>query len=167
LENLRQGAPSWKPQDGPALVLGAGGAARAVIVALQDAGVPKIFLANRTMDRTLKLIADIPGPQPVQWQDRSQALANANLVVNTTLLGQTGQPTLEIDLSALPKSALVTDIVYAPLETDLLRQAKERGNLTVDGLGMLLWQAVPGFEAWFGQRPEVTPELRAFVLGTS
>ncbi len=167
LQNLRTGAPHWDPKDGSAVVLGAGGAARAVIAALQEAGVPDIYLANRTLERTKALIADIPGPKAVAWEERARVLNGASLLVNTTLLGQTGQPPLEINLSVLPKAAIVTDIVYAPLETDLLRRAKERGNVVVDGLGMLLWQAVPGFEVWFGQRPEVTPELRAFVLENS
>jgi len=167
MENLRRSAPDWNPAAGPAVVLGAGGAARAVIVALLDAGVPAILLANRTVSRAETVIAAIPGPVSVAWRDRSQALADANLLVNTTILGQTGQPPLDIDLAKLPKQALVTDIVYAPLETGLLHQAKLRGNRTVDGLGMLLWQAVPGFEAWFKHKPEVTADLRSYVLGDS
>ena len=167
LENLRQGAPDWNPNSGPALVLGAGGAARAVIVALQDAGVSEIFVANRSPERTEALIHDIPGPKPISWDKRHGALNGAELLVNTTILGQTGQPSLDLDLTQLSPSAVVTDIVYAPLETDLLKAARQRGNAVVDGLGMLLWQAVPGFEAWFGTRPSVTPQLRTFVLGDS
>ena len=166
LENLRRGAQHWQPAQGPAVVLGAGGAARAVIVALQDAGVPHIRVVNRSPDRTAALIRDIPGPQAVPWDRRNQALDGAALLVNTTLLGQTGQPPLDIDLSALPVSAVVNDIVYVPLETPLLAAARARGNAVVDGLGMLLWQAAPGFAAWFGTEPVVTPELRHFVLGT-
>jgi shikimate dehydrogenase len=165
LENLRQGAPTWRPQAGPAVVLGAGGAARAVVAALVDAGVPEIRLLNRGLARAEQLAADIGGPvRPLDWQARAAALDGAALLVNTTILGMTGQPPLEIDLAALPVAAVVNDIVYAPLLTELLAGAAARGNPIVDGIGMLLWQAVPGFEAWFGVRPEVTAELRAFVL---
>lgn len=167
LENLRRGAESWHPAAGPAVVLGAGGAARAVIVALQDAGVPEIRVANRSPARTQALLDDIHGPIAIEWSKRNDALDGAALLVNTTLLGQTGQPPLEICLDALPQTAVVNDIVYVPLETELLRAARGRGNVGVDGLGMLLWQAVPGFHAWFGIRPEVTPALRHYVLGDS
>ena len=167
IQNLLQGAPGWNPQSGPAVVLGAGGAARAVVVALQEAGVPEIFLVNRSAERCAALIGDIPGPVAVPWEDRHKILAGASLLVNTTILGQTGQPPLQLDLGKLPKSAIINDIVYAPLETELLRAGQDRGNRTVDGLGMLLWQAVAGFAEWFGQTPEVTPELRRFVLDQS
>jgi shikimate dehydrogenase len=166
IENLRHGAPHWKPAAGPAVVLGAGGAARAVCAALVDAGVPEIRLVNRSAARAEQVAADIGGHFTVRgWHDAGAALDCANLLVNTTTLGMTGQPRLELDLSALPVHAVVNDIVYAPLMTDLLVAAAARGNKVVDGLGMLLWQAVPGFEAWFGLRPEVTPALRGFVLG--
>lgn len=165
LENLRHGAPQWNPAEA-ATVLGAGGAARAVCAALVDAGVPEIRLANRSAARAEQLAADIGGRfTVVEWDKRADALAGAGLLVNTTTLGMTGQPPLDLDLSALPLHAVVNDIVYAPLMTELLVAAAARGNRAVDGLGMLLWQAVPGFEAWFGTRPEVTPALRAFVLG--
>ncbi|MGE5503643.1 MAG: shikimate dehydrogenase [Actinomycetota bacterium] len=165
LENLRRGAPGWDAAAAPAVVIGAGGAARAVCAALQDAGIPEIRLANRTPDRALALAAELGAPvRPVAWSERAAALDGAGLVVNTTTLGMTGQPPLDLDLSALASCAVVNDIVYAPLETDLLARARARGNPVVDGLGMLLWQAVPGFEAWFGLRPEVTDELRRFVL---
>ena len=167
LENLKQGAPTWSPSQGPAVILGAGGAARAVIVALLDAGVTEIRVVNRSPDRTRHLLADIPGPQAVPWEQRHAALAGAALLVNTTLLGQSGQPALDLDLTDLPRDAVVNDIVYVPLLTDLLKRAEGRGNIVVDGLGMLLWQAVAGFEAWFGIRPEVTPQLRRHVLGES
>ena len=167
LENLKQGAPTWSPSQGPAVILGAGGAARAVIVALLDAGVTEIRVVNRSPDRTRHLLADIPGPQAVPWEQRHAALAGAALLVNTTLLGQSGQPALDLDLTDLPRDAVVNDIVYVPLLTDLLKRAESRGNIVVDGLGMLLWQAVAGFEAWFGIRPEVTPHLRRHVLGES
>lgn len=166
LENLRRGCPSWRAGDGPAVVVGAGGAARAVCVALIDAGIPEIRLINRTPARAEALAGEIGGPIRVAlWADRAVALDGAGLLVNTTTLGMAGQPPLELALDALPPRALVNDIVYVPLETDLLARARLRGNPVVDGLGMLLWQAVPGFEAWFGVRPEVTPELREFVLG--
>ncbi|MEW5728347.1 MAG: shikimate dehydrogenase [Pseudomonadota bacterium] len=165
LENLRRGAPGWRPEAGPAVVLGAGGAARAVVAALADAGVPAIRVVNRSVERAERLGAEIGGPVRVEpWERRAAALDGAALLVNTTTLGMTGQPALDIDLAALPDGAVVNDIVYAPLETDLLKAAKARGAAAVDGLGMLLWQGVPGFEAWFGVRPEVTDELRAFVL---
>lgn len=165
LENLRQGAPNWTPASGPAVVLGAGGAARAVCVSLLDAGAPSIRLANRTRGRCEALAAELGGPIEVcEWPVTASALEDAALLVNTTSLGMTGQPPLEVDLSPLPVGALVTDIVYSPLETDLLRSARRRGNPVVDGLGMLLHQARSGFAAWFGVWPEVTEELRAFVL---
>ncbi len=167
LENLRQGAPVWDPAAGPALILGAGGAARAVAVALLDAGVPEVRLANRTAARAEALAADLGGAvAAVPWAARGAALDGVAVLANTTSLGMTGQPPLDLDLDALPAGALVTDIVYAPLETDLLGRARSRGNPAVDGLGMLLHQARPGFEAWFGVAPEVTAELRAFVLAT-
>ena len=166
IENLRQTAPEWRAKAGPAVVLGAGGAARAVVHALREAGAPDIRLANRTKDRAASLARDFaPGVSVVEWRNRAAALQDANLLVNTTSLGMAGQEPLDLALDALPASALVNDIVYAPLETALLRDARARGNRTVDGLGMLLHQARPGFAAWFGVTPEVTPALRAFVLG--
>ncbi|MDO8607575.1 MAG: shikimate dehydrogenase [Phaeospirillum sp.] len=165
LENLRCGCPAWSPSAGPAVVLGAGGAARAVVAALSEAGLPEIRLLNRGRGRAEQLAMDLGGPIAVHdWSERADALAGAGLLVNTTTLGMTGQSGLELDLSALPVTALVNDIVYVPLETDLLARARRRGNPVVDGLGMLLWQAVPGFEAWFGARPGVTDALRDFVL---
>jgi shikimate dehydrogenase len=164
LENLRRGAPGWVPASGPAVVVGAGGAARAVCVALQDAGVTEIRLVNRTEERAQALADALGTGMVVPWAERAVALAGAALLVNTTPLGMTGQPPLDLDLTALPPTAVVNDIVYAPLETDLLARARARGNVVVDGLGMLLWQAVPAFEAWFGQRPAVTEELRRYVL---
>ncbi len=170
LENLRQGAPTWDPAAGPALILGAGGAARAVAVALLDAGAPELRLANRTAARAEALAQELGAEElggqatAVPWEARGAALGDLALLVNTTSLGMTGQPPLDLDLGPLPPGAVVTDIVYAPLETDLLARARARGNPAVDGLGMLLHQARPGFEAWFGIAPEVTAELRAFVL---
>ncbi|MAN79246.1 MAG: shikimate dehydrogenase [Rhodospirillaceae bacterium] len=165
LENLKGSAPGWVAGQGPAVVLGAGGAARAVIVALMDAGTPQIRLVNRTRARADRLAEDLGGPVTVHdWDDRAAILADADLLVNTTTLGMTGKDPLEISLDALPTTALVNDIVYAPLETGLLAAARARGNAVVDGLGMLLHQARPGFEAWFGQVPQVTPDLRARIL---
>jgi shikimate dehydrogenase len=165
MENLRQGAPHWHAAHKPALVLGAGGAARAVCVALLDAGVPEIYLVNRTPERAKTLAGDL-GEQviAVAWEAHASAMAEAALVVNTTTLGMKGQPETELDLSKLPRSAVVTDIVYAPLETPLLAAARARGNTVVDGLGMLIHQARPGFEAWFGVAPEATAELRAYLV---
>lgn len=164
MQNLLETHPaSLGTLNRPAVVLGAGGAARAVIAALADAGVPEIQLVNRSLERAEKLAADIGGPIRVQQWDRLD-LAGAGLLVNTTSLGMSGQPPLDIDLSDLPQDAVVNDIVYVPLLTDLLLRAQARGNPVVDGLGMLLWQAVRGFSLWFGQQPEVTADLRDFVL---
>ena len=171
MTHLAQEAPDWNKGQRPVLVLGAGGAARAILRGLIEAGASKILLANRTEGRA-KALAEGFGKrvQVIAWEDRNQALAGCGLLVNATSFGMTGKPPLPIDLSALPDDATVADIVYSPLETPLLAAAKARGNRTVDGLGMLLHQAVPGFERWFGVRPEVTPELRAHVaahLGAS
>ncbi len=168
LENLKAGAPGWRADRGPAVVIGAGGAARAVAVALADAGAPELRIANRTAARAQELAAAFGAAAlAVPWQEREGALDGAALVVNTTILGMTGAPPLELELELLPREALVTDIVYSPLETPLLAAAAARGNAVVDGLGMLLHQARPGFAAWFGVEPEVTPELRAFVLAAA
>lgn len=165
LNNLRQGAPDWAPAAAPAVVLGAGGAARAVVLALLDAGVPAVRLVNRTVAKADAIAAQLGGPITAHpWGTWDAVLPEAGLLVNTTSLGMEGQPPLQIDLDPLPVPALVNDIVYQPLQTPLLAAAQARGNPTVDGIGMLLHQAVPGFEAWFGVRPEVSDELRAFVL---
>jgi shikimate dehydrogenase len=147
------------------VVLGAGGAARAVVVALADAGAPAIRLINRTREKAEALRELAPDVmQVVDWEARESALSGAGLLVNTTSLGMVGQPPLTIDLERLPREALVYDIVYRPLETDLLAMARARGNKVVEGLGMLLFQARPGFRLWFGCEPEVTDELRRIVL---
>lgn len=165
IENLTQGAPDWQPAQAPAVVLGAGGASRAVVVALLDAGVPQVRLLNRSRDRAEALAAAFGAAVVVSdWAHRAEVLAGAGLLVNTTTLGMTGQPPLDISLDALPASAVVTDIVYAPLMTPLLVAAQQRGLAVVDGLGMLLHQARPGFAAWFGRDPEVDADLRAHVL---
>ena len=166
IDNLRLSDPSWDPAAGPAVVLGAGGAARVVLYGLIRAGVPKILVANRTLERARDLARDFaPHVEAIAFSDAADALADCALLVNTTSLGMTGQPPLDLKLDALPADALVTDIVYAPLVTPLLDGAMKRGNRTVDGLGMLLHQAVPGFEAWFGIRPDVTQALRDIILG--
>lgn len=163
--NLREGAPDWNAGAGPAVLLGAGGVARAAGVALLDAGVPEIRIVNRTRSRAEKLAQELGDRAKVSlWVDRARVLADAALLVNATLLGMDGQAALDLDLTALPKGAVVTDTVYTPLNTPLLRKAAERGNVAVDGIGMLLYQARRGFAAWYGVDPEVTAELRAFVL---
>jgi shikimate dehydrogenase len=165
IENMRQNAPNWDPGSGPALVLGAGGAARAIISALLSAGVTELRLANRTRQRA-ELLADQFGAKVhvVDWLRASDAVDGATTIVNTTSLGMQGQPDLMINLSAAPKTAVVTDLVYTPLNTPFLETAAALGLHTVDGLGMLLHQGVPGFELWFGTRPEVDESLRMAIL---
>jgi shikimate dehydrogenase len=167
IESLREARPGWRADAGPAVVVGAGGAVRAIVAALQDAGVPEIRIANRTRARAESLASDLGGAAVVDWQDRAPALEGAALLVNGTTQGMSGEPALDLDLARLPATALVADIVYVPLVTPLLAAAAARGNPTVDGLGMLLHQARPGFARWFGQVPQVSPELRRFVLGTT
>ncbi|MEM1277296.1 MAG: shikimate dehydrogenase [Pseudomonadota bacterium] len=165
LENLKKGAPAWKSDTSPTVVLGAGGAARAVIHALLADGVSNLRLLNRSAEKAQALANDLPGPiDVIPWADRSEALEGAGLLVNATSLGMTGKPPLEISLGALPKTAIVTDLVYAPLETDLLAQARANANPIVDGLGMLLHQARPAFHAWFGIDPVVDAALREICL---
>jgi len=165
MNNLRQEAPHWQPQSGPAVVLGAGGAARAIVSALLDAGVPEVRIANRTRTRAETLRSDFgTRVQVVDWTQVHLRLDDAATVVNTTALGMVGKPELRIPLDHLNPHALATDIVYTPLWTPFLNAAAARGCTTVDGLGMLLHQAVPGFERWFGQRPVVDAETRAAVM---
>ena len=165
IENLRAGAPSWQGTDGPAAVLGAGGAARAVIASLLDAGVPEIMLSNRTRVRADRLKSVFGGRVTVyDWVKAGNMLDHAALVVNTTSLGMIGKPALRVPLDGLRPATVVTDLVYAPLKTMLLETAEEAGCITVDGLGMLLHQAVPGFERWFGTRPQVDRATRAAAL---
>lgn len=166
IANLETALPVWNAAAGPAVVLGAGGAARAVIAGLLDKGCPEVRLANRSQARAEAVARDLgPKVRLVSWPVDVAALSDAALLVNTTSLGMTGQPPLDLSLQGLPPRAVVTDVVYTPLQTDLLIQAKARGHQTVDGLGMLLHQARPAFVAWFGKEPEVTPELRQIVLG--
>ena len=168
LAHLKASAPEWRAEAGPAVVLGAGGAARAVAATLMDAGVPELRLINRTQDSAIKLgIAFTPkdGRRIAieRWDDRSESLDGATLLVNTAALGMTGKPPLEIDLAKLPKGAVVNDIVYIPLETRLLTTARARGHRCVDGLGMLLHQGRMGFKAWFGADVQVSAEQRRAV----
>jgi shikimate dehydrogenase len=161
--NLDASADGWDGIE-EALVLGAGGSSRAVVFGLLDRGIKHVHLANRTMERA-QALADQFGAavQPIEWDAIDGVLPRAGLLVNTTSLGMHGQPALEVDVNLLSGQAIVADLVYVPLETALLKAARARGLKTADGLGMLLHQAVRGFELWFGQRPEVTPELRALV----
>ena len=165
IENIRQGAPSWNPKSGPAVVLGAGGAARAVVASLADCGVPEILLSNRTRVRAEKLRDDFgQRVRVVDWVQAGNLMEEGTIVVNTTSLGMIGKPELRVPLDGLREGTVVTDLVYTPLKTNLLETAEELGCVTVDGLGMLLHQAVPGFERWFGIRPEVNSDTRAAVL---
>ena len=163
INNLDASAPGWDEID-DALVLGAGGSSRAVVFGLVERGIKRVHLANRTIDRA-RTLADQFGANvhPVAWNAIGDLLPRAGLLVNTTSLGMHGQPALGLDAGLLPSQAIVADLVYVPLQTPLLAAAQARGLRTADGLGMLLHQAVRGFELWFGQRPEVTPELRALV----
>ena len=168
LENLRDGADGFDAAAGPATVIGAGGAARAVCVALQDAGAPEIRVVNRTPSRAEALAGALGGVvRAVRWGERAAALDGAALLVNATSCGMTGEAPLDLDLDALGAGAVVTDIVYTPLLTPLLARAAARGNRTVDGLGMLIHQARPAFAAWFGRDPEVTDAVRAHLLAES
>lgn len=167
ITNLNEQAPSWKEGRRPVLVLGAGGAARAILHGLLADGVTRILLANRTRDRAERLAQAFgPAIEAIDWTDLNRALSGCGLLVNATSLGMTGKEPLEIDLATLPTDAVVADIVYSPLETPLLANARARGNRVVDGLGMLLHQAVPGFERWFGVRPDVTPALKAHIAAS-
>ncbi len=164
MANLDAGAPGWHA-DRPALVLGAGGASRAIVYGLLERGVETLWLANRTLERA-QALADLFGPRvrPIGLGDTAGAMREAGLIVNVTSLGMKGHPPLDIDLSPARTDAVVTDAVYVPLETPFLKAAKARGLVTVDGLGMFLHQAVPGFERWFGVRPVVDDGLRTLIL---
>jgi shikimate dehydrogenase len=167
MTNLNQEAPHWNKGRAPVMVLGAGGAARAILYGLIAQGASRILLANRTRDRAEALAGTFgPAVSVVDWDARNQALAGCGLLVNATSLGMSGKGPLDIEVEALPEDAVVADIVYSPLETPLLATARARRRQAVDGLGMLLYQAVPGFERWFGVRPQVTKELKAHVAAT-
>lgn len=164
--NLRQNVPAWNPQSGPAAIFGAGGAARAVIAALIELGVPEIRIANRTRPRAEALRADFGARlQVYDWVQAANMPDGASLVINATSLGMTGKPDFRVPLEALRPGTLVTDLVYTPLMTQFLIEAQDRGAHVVDGLGMLLHQAAPGFERWFNHRPEVDDATRAAILG--
>lgn len=169
-ENLREQAPDWNASAGAAVVLGAGGSARAVVAALAAAGVGEVRLVNRTRDRAEAIVAALSAAglriSAHSWDEASDVLEGAGLLVNTTSLGMVGEPPLMLDLTPLTQSAPVVDIVYVPLETALLAAARRRGHPVVDGLGMLLHQGRPGFEAWFGAKVQVSPQLRAAIAKT-
>ncbi len=167
IENLKEGRPGWRADAGPVMVLGAGGGARAVVVSLADRGAKDIRIVNRTRARAQGLAAEFGPPmRALVWEQRAAALGDAALVVNATTQGMINQPPLDLPLDNLRRDAVVCDIVYNPLETPLLAAARARGNVTINGLGMLLHQARPAFRAWFGVMPEVTPELRRKIEAT-
>jgi shikimate dehydrogenase len=165
ITNLKQNAPDWDPKEGPAVILGAGGAARAVITSLLDAGVPQILISNRTKVRAEALRSDFGKRlQVVDWVQAGNMFDDAKTVVNTTSLGMIGKPPLRVPLDGLQRGTVVNDLVYAPLKTPFLAEAEQMGCTIVDGLGMLLHQAVPGFERWFGTRPQVDSATRTAAL---
>jgi shikimate dehydrogenase len=167
IQSLLDAQPGWRADAGPVTVLGAGGAARAILVALAERGAKEIRLCNRSLDKAQALATEFGAPiRAVPWEQREEALDGCALLVNTTSLGMKGQAPLEISLERLPRHALVSDIIYVPLETPLLAAARQRGNPTVNGLGMLLNQARPAFHAWFGVMPEITPALLRDVMAT-
>ena len=164
IQSLLDAKPDWRADTGPITVLGAGGAARAVVLSLADRGAKEIRLLNRTLDKAQALAREFGAPvKALPWEDRHAALADVALLVNTTSQGMHGYPDLALDLAALPLHAVVSDVIYVPLETPLLAAARARGNPTVNGLGMLLNQARPAFQAWFGVMPEITPALRRAI----
>ena len=164
LQSLRDACPAWRADAGPVLVLGAGGGARAVVASLAQAGAPEIRVCNRSWDKAQELARTLGGPvRAVPWEQRHAALRGAGLLVNTTSQGMAGQAPLELTLDQLEPHAVVSDLVYVPLQTPLLVAARARGNPVVDGLGMLLNQARPAFHAWFGVMPQITPALRTMV----
>ncbi|MDI3471388.1 MAG: Shikimate 5-dehydrogenase I alpha [Pseudolabrys sp.] len=165
--SLIEVSPSFKPASGPIAILGAGGASRAVIVALLEEGATEIRLINRTFERAKSIADEFSGVvKALPWERRADAIDDVILLTNATNQGMTGKPPLEISLAKLPKSTLVSDLIYVPPETPFLKAARERGNVTVNGLGMLLHQARPAFKAWFGVMPDITPDLRATIQAT-
>jgi shikimate dehydrogenase len=166
-QSLREAQPEWHANAGPVVILGAGGAARAIVVSLLDAGATEIRILNRTLNKAENLAQEFgQSVHALNWSERADALHGAALLVNTTSLGMHGENALDINLSQLPTSAIVSDIIYIPLETPLLAAARLRGNITVNGIGMLLHQARPAFKAWFDVMPEVTPELKNAIMAT-
>lgn len=167
IQSLLDARHDWRASTGPVTVLGSGGAARAIVLALADRGAKEIRLLNRTFDKAQALATEFGGPvKALPWSERHAALADVALLVNTTSQGMHCNPPLELTLDALPKHALVSDVIYVPLETPLLATARQRGNATVNGLGMLLNQARPSFHAWFGVMPDITPELLSAIEAT-
>lgn len=167
IQSLLEAQPAWRADSGPVCVVGAGGAARAVLAGLQDQGAREIRLVNRSPAKAIALAQEFGnGVQAVAWNERSEALKGASLLVNTTNQGMHGEDALDLDLTPLSPEALVCDIIYVPLETPLLKTARLRGNTTVNGLGMLIHQARPGFEAWFGQMPQPSEALLNKVLAS-
>jgi shikimate dehydrogenase len=167
LQSLHDAQPNWQACSGPAVILGAGGASRAIVVSLIEAGATEIRILNRTHSKAEELAQEFGKTvRAFNWSERGDALHGAALLVNTTSLGMHGENVLDIDLSQLPTSAIVSDAIYIPLETPLLAAARLRGNTTINGLGMLLHQARPAFKAWFGVMPDVTPELKNAVMAT-
>ena len=165
ITNLKKGAPEWNAKSGPALVLGAGGAARAILDALITEETPKIYLTNRTKERARDLASEFGnGIEVLDWDNKNSVLSEVKTLINTTSLGMNGDGDLGLDFSQFTSDMTVTDIVYTPLETDLLKHAKQSGCTCVDGLGMLIYQGVPGFSNWFGVNPKVTDELRELLL---
>ena len=167
VQSLRDADPAWRGDAGPVLMLGAGGAARAIVVALLEEGAPEIRITNRSRDKAEALAQEFgPKVTVVDWARRNEAMDGVALLVNATTQGMHGQGPLDVQLDALPRSAMVSDAIYIPLETPLLANARARGHRTVNGLGMLLNQARPAFKAWFGVMPDITPELRAAIQAT-
>jgi shikimate dehydrogenase len=165
ITNLKNGASHWIAKSGPAFVLGAGGAARAILDALITEDTPKIYLTNRTKERALKLAQEFGDRvKVIDWDDKNTILSDITTLINTTSLGMNGNDDLGLNFSLLTDAMTVTDIVYTPLETELLKHAKQQGCTCVDGLGMLIYQGIPGFENWFGATPVVTDELRELLL---
>ena len=164
INNIRQNAPEWVPQNGPAMLLGAGGAARAVAACLLENGVPEIRIANRTKLRAEQFVKDFGKKiKVIDWLNASHVVNDLNILVNTTSLGMSGKPPLNINFDRLSYKTLVTDLIYTPLETYFLKTAHDKGCTTVDGLGMLIHQATVGFERWFGEKPEVNQEVRKML----
>jgi shikimate dehydrogenase len=167
IQSVKDAKPEWRADEGPILVLGAGGAARAIVISLVDAGATEIRLVNRTPAKAQELATGLESVVKVfDWSERNDCMRDAAMLINTTSQGMYGQPPLDVQLDALPLTALVSDAVYIPLETPLLEKARLRGNTTVNGLGMLLNQARPAFKSWFGVMPEISQELKETVLAT-
>jgi shikimate dehydrogenase len=165
--SVQEVAPQWKPGDGPIAILGAGGAARAIIVALLERDASEIRLINRTFEKAERLAKEFgPAIEPIAWDKRGEAIGDVALLTNATNQGMTGNPALEISLDKLSSRTLVSDLIYVPPETPFLTAARARGNVTVNGLGMLLHQARPAFQAWFGVMPEITSDLRTAITAT-